>query len=297
MSRWRWSGCSVLVLALACQAGQAQSRLESLRRDTRGDSAPGQQPSRNDGSGSWWNSSWNPPSTTFPGDGWVGAVIVAGATVTSPIWAPLILLQDDFDNPAGFPGRPYALPNVGYLQTTHPWIDNTDREWLDADYLKPWGLRLSVEDGNDFNGLNRLGAAVVFDTTSRFGLSSRWDWLTEQRDGRSDETLLGDAHLTFRLAQATWAQFYLGAGARWLIDSHRKAAGFSAIYGADFFPIDPVIISTSVDLGNLDSAFAIRGRLAVGVRLGRWEAFAGYDHQRIGDVRITGPMLGLRRWF
>jgi hypothetical protein len=300
MSRFRlgrW-GAAFVVLALACRPVLAQTRLDHLRNDTRGDSpAPARQGGSSAGSGGDGSWSW-PTGGDFPLEGWLGLALVAGVVGSSPVWVPLVLLNDNFDHSAAFPGRPYALPDGGYLDLTNRGIDNEERHWLDADYLKPWALRVSVEDGNDFNGLNRAGAALNFDTTSRFGLSSRWDVLTERPDGgRSDETLLGDVHLTYRMAQATWSQFYLGAGARWLIDSHRKTAGFSALYGADFFPLDPVIISTELDVGHLGSAFAIRGRVTLGVRLGSWEAFGGYDHQRIGDVRITGPLLGVRRWF
>jgi hypothetical protein len=109
--------------------------------------------------------------------------------------------------------------------------------------------------------------------------------------------MLGDAYLTWRFAQCSWGQMYLGAGARWQIDRQHSTAGCSFLYGGDFFPIDPLIISTTLDMGNLGDAFAIRGRCTVGVQLGRWEIFAGYDYQRIGNAQIQGPLVGLKRWF
>jgi hypothetical protein len=73
--------------------------------------------------------------------------------------------------------------------------------------------------------------------------------------------------------------------------------GFNITYGGDVFPCKPVVISSSLDLGNLGSASVIRLRGTVGLIHRHWEVFGGYDFYRIGSVDLQGPMAGLRLWF
>src|SRR5262249_7010122 len=154
------------------------------------------------------------------------------------------------------------------------------------------------EDGNDFRGLNRLNGAFVLDTTTRFGLRTSWNWLDERRPcGCHDDMVLGDINLTYRFAQDERVQMYAGIGARILADPWRTNAGVTVLYGADFFPVRPVVVSPLVDGVNLGSAGVIHARGTVGYCFGRWEAFAGYDFLRIGSVNLQGPLAGLRLWF
>jgi hypothetical protein len=77
----------------------------------------------------------------------------------------------------------------------------------------------------------------------------------------------------------------------------RRLICFDFLYSADVFPIEPVVISASIDLGNLDNAFVIHGRGTIGWQIDRFELFVGYDFLRIGAVNLQGPLAGLRLWF
>jgi hypothetical protein len=90
---------------------------------------------------------------------------------------------------------------------------------------------------------------------------------------------------------------HAGLGARGLFDSYRTRAGVNFQYGADLFPVDPVVVSTLLELGNLNEAFVMRLRANVGVQLRHVELFGGYDWLRIGGADLHGPMAGVRVWF
>jgi hypothetical protein len=90
---------------------------------------------------------------------------------------------------------------------------------------------------------------------------------------------------------------HAGLGARLLTDRLDTRAGINGLYGIDLFPLQPWILSASVELGTLDDAFVVHARATIGATFRRWEFYGGYDFQRIGSVNLQGPMLGLRVWF
>ena len=80
-------------------------------------------------------------------------------------------------------------------------------------------MRLSIENGNDFAGLNRLNGQFRIDHESRFGVTTNWNYFHERLScGCTDETLIGDTNLTFRFAQNEVASLYAGLGFRMLSD-------------------------------------------------------------------------------
>jgi hypothetical protein len=217
--------------------------------------------------------------------------------VTSPFWVPHCLLDDDLNRGAYFPGHPYAR-RWGDEEVRSVSEINDGRPFADPGYLKPWSARLLLDNGNDFGGLNRTGAALVFDTDVRFGALARWDYYSEDLGaGRRDHTTLGDAYLTYRFAQGSAAQFHAGIGGRWRYDDRTTNGGVSFLYGATFYPIEPLVVSASVDLGHLDRQFVIRARTSAGWQVGRCELLGGYDFLRLGSVNLQGPFLGVRLWF
>src|SRR5262249_12885444 len=101
----------------------------------------------------------------------------------------------------------------------------------------------------------------------------------------------------WRFAQKEWIEMVAGAGARSWTDSIIDRWGFNFHYGADLWPVRPLTVSASVDLGNLGRDFVVETHCQVGLTFRRWELFAGYDFRRIGDVNLQGPYAGLRLWF
>ena len=215
-----------------------------------------------------------------------------------PFWIPPVLLHDAFPEPGWFPGHPYALPDIGYIDRGSFRPDAKGLDPFDPQHVKSWATRASVEAGTDFSGLTRVGGRFALDTEWRVGVTSSLDYYRERLPcGCVDQTVLGDINLTVRFAQAEWVQMYTGLGARGMFDSDKTRGGVNFQYGADFFPADPVVVSTLFEMGNLDRAFVMRVRGSVGIQLRHAELFAGYDWLRIGSVDLHGPMVGLRLWF
>jgi hypothetical protein len=205
------------------------------------------------------------------------------ATVAAPFVVPQQLFETITLEPS-FPAHPYA-DVAGYLSPA-------DRPG------KAWGLRVAVEDGNDFSGLNRLGVRAWLDTGSRWGVTTNWDHYVERLDcGCIDEFTLGDLMLTYRFVQSERVQMHAGVGGRGLFDRYRTRGGFNVLYSADVFPAKPLVLSAQAELGHLNDAFTTRLRGSVGVQLRHAELFVGYDWLRIGGVDLHGPMAGLRLWF
>src|SRR5205085_303563 len=93
--------------------------------------------------------------------------------VSFPFTLPHHWLDDDLSREGFFSRYPYPNHYPGYLWQGH----STATEYDDSSPIRRWSLRLALEDGNDFRGLNRLGVRAAFDTTSRFGLQSNWNYL------------------------------------------------------------------------------------------------------------------------
>jgi hypothetical protein len=284
--------CVLLAALVLCPSSlRAQGALQRLRDAAHyhGGGSSGSSSSSNDTNSS---SNWASGAT---GEGLGAALVGAGIIATSPFWVPHEMLHDDLGE-GYFPAYPYASSISAYVQRD-PWQRDSTRP-EDPDYGRPWSLRAAVEDGNDFRGLNRFNGRVEFDTCWRVGVQSNWSYFTECLDGgRSDSLVMGDTNLVYRFAQCEWMQMHSGVGLRVETDSSETRFGFNFTYGADFFPVQPVIVSTVIDLGNLDSAFVVHGRATVGAVFQHWELFGGYDFLRVGGVNLQGPMLGVRAWF
>lgn len=219
--------------------------------------------------------------------------------VAAPFLGPIVLLGDSYQSPAAFPHRPYAGGHPGYL-----WLDRAVLAPPDTPVpppppgLKGWAVRLSIEEGNDFDHVNRLGGEVRLDTQSRFGVLGHWNWYHETFScGCTDDFFVGDLNMTYRFAQHELAQFYTGAGWRVLADSYRAREGVNLLYGFDLFPIQPLVISGLVDGGTVGSLGVIHTRASLGLVRKNWELMGGYDFLRIGWVDLQGPFVGLRLWF
>jgi len=213
-----------------------------------------------------------------------GKLILFG--LTAPFWMPHTLLEDDYANVGYFPDYPYADGVLGDLTIENPTQGNL------------WSGQLIVDDSYNFDQVNRVHSQLRIDTAARFGFEAETTWLHEQLAGHAtDELWIGNAALTFRFSQSSRAQFRSGLGMRWLSDDQSTDLGFSFLYGADFFPAGPWVISTVFDTGTLGSAGVLHARATGGVQFHRFEVFGGFDYLRIGHADIAGPVAGVRLWF
>jgi hypothetical protein len=228
-----------------------------------------------------------------------GLILLTAAAATAPIWLPNLCFDEGA--PGIFTSYPYAKQEARYALVGRTY-DERRREqqapYGSPDYLKTWSLRVAVEDGNDFAGLNRLGGHLFLDGPERFGFLSNINYFWEGlAGGRHDSTVLADYNLTFRFVQSGWLLMHAGVGVRHQIDRFDDQAGFNFVYRADVFPCRPLHVETTFAVGNLNHALVLEGRVGVGANWRQFQGFAGYNVLSIGGVTLQGPYLGLRVWF
>jgi hypothetical protein len=227
------------------------------------------------------------------GDLWLGVGYLTAMTVTSPFWGPPALVGDHYNEPGYFSHFPHEY-GPGYMLIAPGeafGLEGTRQPW-------PWAARGRAEYGTDFDGLEWIGGQVLVENTRRFGFDGEFRQISEELfPAGSDGLWLGDANLVFRFAQSESIVMRTGLGANWLTDDLGSDFGFNFTYGGDWFPVRPIVVSSSFDIGTLGTAFVVQLRGSVGVTYRGWEAFGGYDFLRVGSVNLHGPMAGVRWWF
>ncbi len=206
--------------------------------------------------------------------------------LTSPIWAPHLLVDPGLDVPGHYYSQPYLDGHDGVMEI--------------GGFGRPANhhTRFDIEYASDFDGLDRAGGRLLWESTKRFGIDTSANYYHEDLiGGGTDELWIGDANLVYRFAQCETLNMRVGVGVNWMADSDRGDAGFNFTYGADWFPSDPLVVSTELDWGTLNDATIFHGRATVGVMLDHVEVYAGYDYLEIDDARLDGFIAGVRVWF
>lgn len=188
-----------------------------------------------------------------------------------------------------FPGQ--RVPRAGrWPEALAPWDHKVEPV--------RWSARLSIEDGNDFTGLNRANARLLLETSSGWGFLTSWNHFYESLNAsKHDELVIGDFNVIYSAGLTTDWSVRAGLGARTLVDHGRSDWGVNVHFGTDIFPVRPLIVSISSDFGNVGSAGFAHGRATFGAIHRGWELFGGYDVMAIGGTTLHGPLVGLRLWF
>ncbi len=231
--------------------------------------------------------------------------------VTSPFWGPAAAIGDSYDADAHFAPFPYAEHRDGNLVFSRvtcdcgALLDGSGESPEHAPYCawhfgssKTFSGRFTGEWAEQPGDMSRIGGRLQLNTSSRFGLDTQMDWLREPASGSLDDELwLGDCNVVFRFAQSERAQFYSGVGFNWLDDPIDTDFGFNFTYGADFFPVKPWVISSSIDWGSLGRAEQFRFRTTAGLMINRVEVFAGYEYLDIDRTQMNTYVTGVGIWF
>ncbi|MEN6458794.1 MAG: hypothetical protein ABFC63_07680 [Thermoguttaceae bacterium] len=279
-----------LIVADLVRPAFGDGQLATLREDVRtanpGDPSP---PASSDSSEHGSRRSASEPGSVTEEDLSFGALLVGGmvvgGAVTSPLWVPHKLLDDDFSIGRSFAQFPYD--NVPGSMTIEG-LTNT----------KSWGAQLSTDYATGFDDLKSVGGHLIFSTASRFGadLSAR-DFQERLSTGQHDWLWLGDANLVFCFARNETMQWRTGLGINWLDDAHRTDVGFNFTYGFDWFPRKPWVVSTEIDWGNLGRSGLFHFRSTAGVMVNRFEAYTGYEYYDFDRVHTNALIAGVRVWF
>jgi hypothetical protein len=161
-------------------------------------------------------------------------------------------------------------------------------------------LRISIEDGNNFDGLNRFTGTVLAETRWGIGLYTSWDYLYENLGhGYYDDLVLGNITVTWRFLESRRLLMRWGVGV-WIITEPCGCftdTGLNVHLSADYFPARPFVLSGLIEGGTLGDTGILHTRESVGVLWHGAEFYVGYDFLQIGSSNIHTPMLGVRLWF
>jgi len=208
--------------------------------------------------------------------------------LTSPFWAPPLILGDDYGEVGEFHSYPYKRDSIGAMMIDAP----------SGSHVKWWHGRAQAEYAHDLDRLSRITGKVLVDTKHRIGFDSEINWRQEELIGRpSDELWSGDTNVLFRFAQSENVQMRAGIGVNYFTDPIGTETGFNFTYGGDWMPVDPWIVSGEMDWGKLGSATLFHARMTVGIQLHHVEVYTGYDYFDLGHVHSDDIIAGIRLWF
>ena len=203
------------------------------------------------------------------------------AIITSPIWAPLAIANND-NLLRPFQRFPYA-DSPGYLNNITP-------------DPRIWTFRLSLEYDANLANYQRASGEILFSTFNRIDLNAQGTEIWERKDGKWDSIFFERTNILWRFAQTEFFQFRTGVGMNFLADS-KNEVGPTFHYGMQLFTARNSVLTGGIDWGTLGHAPVFHGRMTIGVQRRELEIFTGYDYQRIGDADISGVIAGCRLYF
>ncbi len=226
------------------------------------------------------------------GEVFLAGALVTGVVVTTPVWGPHHLVGDDFEAPGFFPRFPYD-DTPGFMM-----IDRAQGDFCWPAEPRDWSGRFRAEYGDNFGDLTQIGAHLLVESSSRWGLDTEFNFREEDLlGGAHDQLWTGDCNLVFRFAQHERLQMRIGAGFNWLADDVDSNYGYNVTYGGDWFPCDPWVISSNIDWGEIGSADLFHFRITGGVVVYGIEVYTGYDYYDVDRVQISSYIAGVRVWF
>lgn len=206
------------------------------------------------------------------------------ASLKAPFVAPIAALNDS-GGPGYYPKYPYGKHDGSLLYDPGNRGAHSSLLVLQGDY------------GTDFSSLTQAHGRVFGDLDNRLGFDTEFFYRQEELRPGTDELWHGDFNLTYRFAQSEHWQFRAGLGVNWLADDLDTDFGFNATYNAEWFPVKPWYVSSSLDWGRVGSASLLHLRNTVGVTKSGWGIFTGYDYFSIGDEKIHSWINGIEYRF
>ncbi len=219
--------------------------------------------------------------------------------LASPWTLPHYAMGDNYDLSYAFPSAPYAGGINGYVRTSGitGGIPGAERA-SDGRILlgHSTAFRVATEGTWVDSNMQRFGLSALLSGNHRWEIGTDWSFYQENADGIIDRQWIGTINASFVFAQSEHAQFRTGVGVRMMPTNLDNQMGINLLYGMDFYPTDPLILSIRGDVGNVGDAFAAEARASAGIVIGALEFYGGYHKMWIGDQAFGGPTVGLRVW-
>jgi hypothetical protein len=214
---------------------------------------------------------------------------------------PLAQRSDEFSTPASCPPDDFACTEQPASCDAEPCDAVFDRA---SAYDLPEGLRrkagrlqLFSDFGTDVAGLQRYSVGTRFESRTYLGFESRWSyWREPLDDGGVDALVFADFTPFVRIVQTRHVQSYLGAGLHVMFDptGADSAYGFQGSWSLEAYPVKPLTVNASLDVGNLGPVAFANAQATLGGMLGRVELFAGGHFMLVDRTVFAGPLGGLR---
>jgi hypothetical protein len=220
----------------------------------------------------------------------VGTALLAGLVAASPVWIPASLVNDGEAQTGWFTRFPYEHHDF-YMTFAQPPEGDTS-PWTPHGY----SLRLESDFGTNFGSQQLLGGHLLYEHVNRFGLESRFD-LLEDSFAQHDSVWFGDVNGTYRFAQSEHWLFRGGLGLNWFADHGSTDVGLNGTYQIDWFPTDPLVFSTDIDVGTLGHAWLFHFQQTAGITWHGLEGRIGYDYLDVGHAQFSMLICGVRCWF
>lgn len=226
-------------------------------------------------------------------DDGLGLFVAAGIgyVIASPFWGPPLMIGDHYTLTGRFTEYPYAHHD-GYMVFYLP--DPKEEPWP----VHSNSLQFESNYESNFSGQELIGGRVLAETSWRLGLDTRFNYLQDDRRiADQQDVWLGDANFVYRFAQSEQWQVRAGLGMNWLADERGEDLGVNFTYQADWFPVQPWVLSSEVDIGTLGDAWLFDFHTSVGVTWHGVEARVGYEYLDIGSAQFNFFTAGVRLWF
>lgn len=186
---------------------------------------------------------------------------------------------------------PYADGSGGYARPLRD-EEGVAREWRTA-------FRVEAEAGYVLAGAGRISGGARMQLPFYVDLATRYTVFVEPDVVGIASFLLGRVDLEVRVIDANGAQLRIGAGLRHAHDAIGSVLGGGFGIAMDLFPVQPLVLSASADIGFVGRAAVAALRATLGVMIDRTELFVGYHYDGLlGDspVDLGGVILGSRVW-
>ncbi len=157
-------------------------------------------------------------------------------------------------------------------------------------FLRDWSGRLRCDWGGNLDDLDRLGGHLLLTSSSRWGLETEFLRFEERLGG-------GAYNLLLRLVETEHTILRVGVGFNWLDDRFDTNFGYNFTAGIDWFPVQPYVISSTLDWGSLGGSELFHFRTTAGVIVNRFEFYTGYEYYDIGNTQLNALVGGVRVWF
>ena len=159
------------------------------------------------------------------------------------------------------------------------------------------GGRFRGEWADDFSRDQWIGGHLLLNTRSYLAIDSEFNHRRREVRGDRNELWTGDANLVYWMPDVQRIAMRGGAGAAWLHDRGQTDVGWNLTYGAEVFIKRPWLLAGEVDWGRIGSDKLFHGQLTIGLRVSRFELYAGYDYFDVGPLEMDGLIGGAGLWF